>query len=209
MVAAVLVGMVSMTAIYKYLGQGASAVDVSYKIASQQEIGEKEEVEVWSKEKEAAYIEEVSSYLKAEEDSKFRKKAREMVKGYPIENMIEEILRKDRNVASFLIAIAKKESNWGKRVPVLNGKDCLNYWGYRGIRKRMGTGGHTCFADNRDAVDTVGDRIEELINKYDRDTPKKMVVWKCGSNCDVTGGQAAADKWIRDVDIYIDKLNKL
>jgi hypothetical protein len=73
----------------------------------------------------------------------------------------------------------------------------------------MGTGGHTCFDSPKDAVDTVAKRMETLIEEYDRDTPSKMVVWKCGSDCNVTGGQAAADKWISDVAMYFNKLNKL
>jgi hypothetical protein len=106
------------------------------------------------------------------------------------------------------VAIAKKESNWGKRVPVLNGQDCYNYWGYRGVRDRMGTGGHTCFDSTKDAVDTVAKRIGFLVSNKKLNTPDKMVIWKCGSNCAVTGGQAAANKWISDVSLYFDKLNK-
>ena len=204
MVAAVLVGMFSMTAIYKYFGQGVSADGVlnpSIVVEQTQDNGEN-----WDKEKEDKYMQEIIGFLEDEDDANFNKNATEMVEDYPIENMMKYILEKDRNVASFLIAIAKKESNWGKRVPVLNGEDCYNYWGYRGIRERMGTGGHTCFDSRKDAVDTVAKRIKELIEKYDRDTPAEMVVWKCGSNCAVTGGQAAADKWISDVDMYMKKL---
>jgi hypothetical protein len=34
-----------------------------------------------------------------------------------------------------------------------------------------------------------------------------MVVWKCGSDCEATGGEAAARKWISDVSLYFNKLN--
>ncbi len=205
MVAAVLIGMVSMTAIYRYLGQGASADGVlNPSIVSQRIENEEDE---WNKEKEDKYMQEIVGYLEEKEESRFSNNATEMVKGYPIEDMMKYILEKDREVAAFMIAIAKKESNWGKRVPVLDGKDCYNYWGYRGIRKRMGTGGHTCFDSRKDAVDTVAKRMRELIKKYDRDTPAEMVVWKCGSSCAATGGQAAANKWISDVDMYMKKLN--
>ncbi len=133
------------------------------------------------------------------------KSIKKMVAGTPMEKMAPYIAKKDKIVAAFLIGIAKKESNYGRRVPVLNGKDCYNYWGYRGKRKRMGTGGHTCFDSPKDAVETVGGRIERLV-KSGVDTPKEMVLWKCGSNCNTTGGWPAAHKWIRDVNMYYTKL---
>lgn len=128
-----------------------------------------------------------------------------LVKGYPIESMSGEIARHDRRVAAFMIAIAKKESNWGKRIPVLDGKDCYNYWGFREVRDRMGSGGHTCFENKRDAVRSVSRRIETLMYEYDRDTPQEMIVWKCGYSCD-GHSDVSVDKWIRDVDYYFRKL---
>ena len=139
---------------------------------------------------------------------KLEEKILEMVAGTPMEKMAPYIAQRDKIVAAFLVGIAKKESNYGRRVPVLNGQDCYNYWGYRGIRKRMGTGGHTCFDSPEDAVKTVGDRIERLV-KSGVDTPKEMVLWKCGSDCNATGGWAAANKWIRDVDLYFSKMLRL
>jgi uncharacterized FlgJ-related protein len=141
------------------------------------------------------------------DEKTLEKEIREMVKGFPIENMVPYIAEKDRTVAAFIVGIAKKESAWGKRRPVLNGQDCYNYWGYRGKRMLMGSGGHTCFNSPKDAVDTVAKRIETLVKKYDRNTPAKMVVWKCGSDCEATGGEAAARKWISDVSLYFNKLN--
>jgi len=135
-------------------------------------------------------------------------KVKEMVAGSPMEKMAPYIAQQDKIVAAFLVGIAKKESNYGRRVPVLNGKDCYNYWGYRGIRKRMGTGGHTCFDSPEDAVKTVGGRISRLV-KSGVDTPQEMVLWKCGSNCNATGGWAAARKWISDVNMYYSKMLKL
>jgi len=203
--AAVIFGMFSMTVIYKYLGQGVSAGDSLTSSISSEQIETVEDE--WNKEKEERYMKEIADYLENSEIEKFNKNAEEMVEDYPIENMLKYILEKDKDVAAFMIAIAKKESNWGKRVPVLNGKDCYNYWGYREKRERMGTGGHTCFDSRKDAVDTVAKRIKTLIKEYKRDTPKEMVVWKCGSDCEATGGQAAANKWISDVDMYMKKLN--
>lgn len=228
-VGAVIFGMLTMTMIYRYLGQGVSAaIEKNSGEYQQQEISRElaeEERESffasnvigYGESKDGAAYEIDTSYVtkllenedKPSEKDEFEKEILKMVKGYPIEEMVPEIVKKDRIVAAFLVAIAKKESNWGKRVPVLNGEACYNLWGYRGIRERMGTGGHTCFDSPKDAVDTVAKRMETLIKEYDRDTPSKMVVWKCGSDCNVTGGQAAADKWISDVAMYFNKLNRL
>jgi hypothetical protein len=128
-----------------------------------------------------------------------------MVAGSPMEKMAPYIAKKDKIVAAFLVGISKKESNYGRRVPVLNGEDCFNYWGYRGIRKRMGSGGHTCFDSPEDAIETVGGRIERLV-KSGVDTPEEMVLWKCGSDCNATGGWPAAHKWIADVNMYYSKM---
>lgn len=131
---------------------------------------------------------------------------REMVKGYPIEDMLPYILEQDRIVAAFLIGIAKKESNWGKRVPVLGGQDCFNYWGYRGVRRLMGTGGHTCFNSRKDAVETVAERLNTLIHSAKLDTPAKLIIWKCGYSCDGHSRESVR-KWIADVDLYFSQLN--
>lgn len=128
-----------------------------------------------------------------------------LVDGYPIERMSGEIAKHDRLVAAFVVAIAKKESNWGKRVPTLDGKDCFNYWGFREERDRMGTGGHTCFDSPKDAVRSISKRIETLMYEYNRDTPREMIVWKCGSSCDGHSPESV-DKWVSDVDFYYRKL---
>lgn len=206
--AAIIIGMISMSFIYRYLGSGAKANDMLNEEVQTEIIAENTNTG-WTKESEEAYLTEMMDYLKSEADKEFGIRAQEMVKGYPIEKMLPYILEKDSKVAAFYIAIAKKESNWGKRVPVLNGEDCYNYLGYRGQRERMGTGGHTCFDSRKDAVDTISKRIEELITKYDRDTPAEMVVWKCGSSCAATGGQAAANKWIADVNMILEELNSV
>ena len=221
-IGAILLGMFSMSMIYRYLGPGVSANDLSYNQVPQTELvqesnsGEvlgveaeksEEKEDIWNEETEKDFVNQVAEYLETREKKEVEKKVTEMVEGYPIEAMIPYIMEQDRTVIAFLIGIAKKESNWGKRIPVLNGQDCYNYWGYRGKRRLMGSGGHTCFNSRKDAVDTVAKRIKDLVEKYDRDTPAEMVVWKCGSNCAVTGGQAAANKWISDVDMYFRKLN--
>ncbi len=123
-----------------------------------------------------------------------------MLQGYPMEAMAPYIAQQDPQVAAFLVAIAKKESAWGKRAPKLNGEDCFNYWGFRQKRERMGSGGHTCFDSPREAVAVVSDRIEDLIKKK-YDTPQEMVVWKCGYTCQGHSNTSVA-KWIQDVDYY-------
>ena len=126
--------------------------------------------------------------------------------GTPMEKMIESISKQDKTVAAFLVGIALKESGLGKHVPVLNGQDCYNYWGYRGKRSRMGTGGHTCFNSPEDAVETVGKRIHTLAIKQKRNTPQKMLIWKCGSSC-ATHSPAGVAKWVSDVSIYFNQIN--
>jgi len=205
LVSAVIIGMVSMTFIYRYLGAGASAEGSSGKViinAPVEQVLGAEEVK--NDQETVKYIEEVIKELENSKKEEFDKKVEKMVKGYPIEKMLPYILEKDQTVVAFLIGIARKESGWGVHVPVLDGKDCYNYWGYRGQRKLMGTGGHTCFNSRKDAVDTVAKRIEFLIEEKKLDTPAKMSIWKCGSACSQDG---QVHKWISDVSLYFDKLN--
>ena len=207
--AAIIIGMMSMSLVYRYLGQGVDAKDEPIvKAVAGVSMEQEEEKEISSKEEDDKYIVDLSKYLEIEASKDFNRKVKELVRGYPIEAFLPYLLNEDHEVVSFYIAIARKESNWGKRVPVLNGKDCYNYVGYRGKSEKMGTGGHTCFANREEAVKVVSKRIEELIKKYGRDTAKEMVVWKCGSDCNATGGQAAANKWISDVDMILKELKK-
>lgn len=211
-VASVIFGMFLMTMVYRYLGQGVQAKNKEVKGASVENSGIlKKSQEELDKEREKS--EELIAQMlqrQAEEKEEQRiENIKEMVKGYPIENMVPYILKKDKTVAAFLIGIAKKESSWGERVPVLNGKDCYNYWGYRGKRARMGTGGHTCFDSPQDAVDTVAKRLEFLVKDEKADTPKEMVtIWKCGYDCSWDDPKAVK-KWVSDVDMYFDKFNQI
>lgn len=151
-------------------------------------------------------MEILSQFIDEGRQDKFDSEVRRMVAGYPIESMIPFILEKDRITATFLIGIAKKESNWGRRVPVLDGQDCYNYWGFREKRRLMGTGGHTCFNGKKDAVDSVSKRIENLIYDYERNTPEKMIIWKCGYTC-AGHDPESVRKWIADVEGYYNALN--
>ena len=131
---------------------------------------------------------------------------KQMVAGYPIEQMTPYILKQDPKTAMFLVAIAKKESAWGKRKPVLDGKDCFNYWGFRLKSEKMGSGGHTCFDSPEQAVDIIAQRIDELVQKENIDDPSKMVVWKCGYDCQTRTKSDSEKKWIKDVGYYYNEL---
>ena len=210
-VGSILFGMVIMTFVYRYLGQGVSAQQAVYANTVQNEqIAQKGKVlgAEFGEDDVKEFTKQFLEIEKVESEQALEKEIRKMVKGYPIEKMAPYIAKKDRTVAAFMVSIARKESTWGVHVPVLNGQDCYNYWGYRGQRKLMGTGGHTCFNSPQDAVDTVAKRLGTLIEEYGKDTPAKMVIWKCGSDCEATGGQAAANKWISDVAMYFNKLNE-
>ncbi|PID52318.1 MAG: hypothetical protein CR972_02475 [Candidatus Moraniibacteriota bacterium] len=184
--------------------------DKSVKKKTQEKTEKKEVVKksidsvVQTKESTEDEVKEVKEKLK---EKTLKEIAYETVEGYPIEKMLPYILEQDPEVAKYLIAIAKQESGWGKRVPVLNGQDCYNYWGYRGIRKLMGTGGHTCFNSRKDAVETVGKRLNDLIYEYDRTTAERLIVWKCGSSC-AGHSQSGVDRWIGVVGAYYDKLSQ-
>ena len=126
-----------------------------------------------------------------------------LVLGYPIENMLLPISDCKDKTAAFLLAIAKKESNWGEYAPRKNGKDCYNYWGYRGDYSSTDSG-FSCFDSPEQAVGVVAQRIEQLIAQ-NIDTPQKMIVWKCGNSC---AGHNISDvkRWISDVAMYWEKL---
>jgi hypothetical protein len=127
-----------------------------------------------------------------------------LTEGYPIEKMIPLMSQKEKMVAAFMVSVAKKESDWGNHIPLLNGKNCYNYWGYRGQSDFMTSDGYTCFKNSRQAVNTVSRRFSELINESDLNTPQKMVVWKCGWDC-AGDSQENVSKWISDVDYYFKK----
>lgn len=208
-VGSVLFGMVIMTFVYRYLGQGAAADQHLPETGQEQQlnasINEPRVLAASTSKDEEAFADQVLMIEQTNNKKALEEEIREMVKGYPIEKMVPYIAEQDRTVAAFIVGIAKKESAWGKRVPVLNGQDCYNYWGYRGKRKLMGTGGHTCFNSPEDAVETVAKRISQLVEKSGKDTPAKMVsTWKCGTSCK---GDKDAQKWVTDVAKYFNKID--
>jgi len=133
----------------------------------------------------------------------FEKRISSLVGGYPIEKMSPYISRKNKRVASFLVAIAKKESNWGRHTPKKNGRECFNYWGYRGPENATASG-YSCFDSPQHAVNVVGRRIAELVAEK-IDTPKEMVMWKCGAASCAQRDRGAA-KWIWDVGYYYQQI---
>lgn len=213
-VGSILFGMVMMTFVYKYLGQGAAAKQLAEPVQGvQQQISSQPTVlgAADTKADAESFAKQFKEIEQINDRQLLEKEIGEMVKGYPIEDQVQYIAKQDRMVAIFYVAIAKKESAWGKRVPLRDGKDCYNYVGYRGIREKMGTGGHTCFDSPQDAVKTVSARIKTLVEVQGMTTPTKMVnIWKCGSksNCGAVGGEAAADKWAVDVNSIFEKFSK-
>jgi hypothetical protein len=134
--------------------------------------------------------------------TKMEKSIGKMVSGFPIKKMTPYIAKKDKRVAAFLVAIAKKESNWGMFSPKKNGRDCYNYWGYRGSQNTTKSG-YSCFDSPRQAVNVVGGRIRDLVAE-NVDTPQEMLLWKCGRHCNANTSRGAA-KWVRDVNAYYTK----
>ncbi len=131
-------------------------------------------------------------------------RASEMLDGTPMAVMVPSIARQKPEIAALLVAIGKKESQWGERVPVLDGRDCYNYWGYRGKAEEMGTGGHTCFRSPEHAVRVVSKRLRKLVHGEGLDTPEKLIVWKCGYSC-AGHDPEGVEKWKSDVRYYYDR----
>lgn len=196
-VGAILLGMVSMSLIYKMLGPGASAQDLTEPATATVTTQVVPPVSVAADPGQLAAATAI-----APAESAFDKRTKELVEGYPIEEMLPYILNKDKKVAAMMLGIAKQESSWGQRVPVLDGQDCDNYWGYREQRQLLGSGGHTCFNSQKDAVDTVAKRIKTLMD-LGYSTPGKMIIWKCGDSC---VGDSSEQRWISTVSSIYDEL---
>ncbi|NTU98806.1 hypothetical protein HGA64_02260 [Candidatus Falkowbacteria bacterium] len=136
--------------------------------------------------------------------SEFHKQVLTIVKDTPMEKMVTEIAKRDRAVAAYIVGIAMKESKFGKYSPKKNGKECFNYWGYRG-KENTTQSGYSCFNSPQHAIKVVGDRIESMLGKGSR-TPAQMISWKCGSSC-AGHSNESVQKWIADVSINYYKLN--
>ncbi|HLC95675.1 MAG TPA: hypothetical protein VJH89_04280 [Patescibacteria group bacterium] len=141
-------------------------------------------------------------------NSALRQTIQEMTAEYPIVAMAPAIAEYDREIAGLLVGIAKKESNWGKRVPLdEDGKDCFNYWGYKGAGTRGVAMGHGCFGSPEEAVSVVGDRLKKLVTLRNTSEPKNMIVWKCGSSCKGHSDESVR-KWIADVSLYYQRITQ-
>ncbi|KKR20813.1 MAG: hypothetical protein UT48_C0016G0005 [Parcubacteria group bacterium GW2011_GWE2_39_37] len=127
-----------------------------------------------------------------------------ITKNTPMEKMAEEISRKDRVVAAFLVGIAMKESKFGTYAPKKNGIDCYNYWGYRG-KENTTESGYSCFKSPTEALAVVGGKIDSMVKRGVK-TPAQMISWKCGSTCQ-GHDPASVTKWIKDVSINYYRLN--
>lgn len=127
-----------------------------------------------------------------------------LVSDKPMENMVDAIAERNPDTASYLVAIAKHESNLGKFSPKKDGKDCFNYWGYRGTYNQTDSG-YSCFDSPEQAVQVVGNRIQGLNELENMTTPEEMLIWKCGGSC---AGHNLADvqRWKEDVDFYFKKI---
>lgn len=139
-------------------------------------------------------------------DQILTKELDELVAGFPIESMTKAIARYDREIAGLIVGIGKKESNWGKRTPKLDGEECFNFWGYRGAgTKGFTSDGYGCWNTPEEAVKTIGDRLEKLRDLRLSTEPARMIVWKCGSTC-AGHSDESVRKWIADVNIYYRKI---
>jgi len=136
----------------------------------------------------------------------FQLELEEVLSDTPMEAMIDPISEQNRTVAAFLVGIAFKESKFGVYSPSKNGRDCFNYWGYKGKENPV-AGGYSCFASPEQAVKKVGARLEKFAVEQNRNTPAKMIIWKCGSSCETHSPQSVA-KWISDVSIHFYPLAK-
>jgi len=142
--------------------------------------------------------------IKLEKTKKLHHEILSIVKNTPMEIMSEDISKREKPVAAFLVGIALKESQFGIHSPKKNGADCFNYWGYRG-KESPTQSGYSCFKSPSEAVKIVGNRIETIV-KQGAKTPADMVVWKCGSSC-VAFDNESVNKWIEDVGINYYRLN--
>lgn len=144
------------------------------------------------------------NYFTADKDkAAMESNLRGLVSGKPIERMIPFIAARDKKTAAYIVAIAKKESNWGQYSPKKNGKECWNFWGYQGSYNQNASG-YSCFKSPRQAVNVVGRRIDEMLAESDG-TPKEMSVWKCGYDCSWDNPRDVR-KWVSDVGYYYKKI---
>jgi len=142
--------------------------------------------------------------IEIENQQEFKNEILRYIKGSPMEKMAPYIAKQDRIVAAFIVGIAMKESKFGVYSPKKNGRDCYNYWGYRGPENTTDSG-YSCFSSPEHAVSVIGSKISKLVARG-INSPQEMVLWKCGSTC-AGHDPESVRKWISDVQIYFGKIN--
>ncbi len=142
--------------------------------------------------------------IEEEQQEEFSEEIRAYIKGRPMEAMAPYIAKEDRMVAAFIVGIAMKESKFGVYAPHKGGRDCYNYWGYKG-RENPTASGYSCFNSPEHAIQVVGKRISKLV-EGGISNPAEMISWKCGSTCSWDNPENVR-KWIADVGIYFRKIN--
>lgn len=125
----------------------------------------------------------------------------------PMESLIDSLMGFQPTTRALAVGIAKQESNWGSASPRKSGRDCYNYWGYKGAGQNGSvSGGYACFATPEEAVGVVVGRIDTLVEKG-LTTPQKMLVWKCGASC-ATHSPESVSRWVNVVNGYYRQLNQ-
>lgn len=140
-----------------------------------------------------------------ERHEEFKGELLQYIKGKPMEDMAPYIAKQPRIVAAFIVGIAMKESKFGVYAPHdASGRDCHNYWGYKG-RENTTASGYSCFTSPEQAIQVVGKKINSLVARG-ISNPAEMISWKCGSSCAGHGAENVR-KWIADVGVNFYKLN--
>lgn len=137
--------------------------------------------------------------------NKLQEKISQITQNTPMASMTPAIAQQNQTVAAFLVGIALKESKFGTYAPKKDGRDCYNYWGYRG-QENPTISGYSCFDTPEQAVEIVGKRLEKLV-KQGRKTPTQMIIWKCGYSC-AGHSEDSVKSWINDVSINFYKINQ-
>ncbi len=150
------------------------------------------------------YQKNIAKRESKESKNKLKEDIERIVKNTPMAAMVDPISEKDRTVAAFLVGIAMKESKFGIYSPRLGGRDCYNYWGFKGGGRTV-AGGYSCFSSPDEAVEAVSGRIEKMVSRGIH-TPAQAIGWKCGSSCAGHGAESVR-KWISDVAVNFYKIN--
>jgi len=143
--------------------------------------------------------------VEEKQHAEFQKEILGYIKGKPMEAMAPYIAKQPRMVAAFIVGIAMKESKFGVYAPHdSSGRDCHNYWGYRGPENTTASG-YSCFDSPEHAILVIGKKINKLVAQG-ISNPAEMVSWKCGSTCSWDNPENVR-KWVADVGVNFYKIN--